>query len=125
MNEDAAGWIAAERAEIANHQKNQSWTMIDRSELPEGRSLVRLIWVYKRKRNGTMKARLYMVAPPCGPLLFEPSLRSRRVLACSCADGISSLRTSKANCRTGKLSTATRRQVTRQPALTAGPESAE
>eukprot|EP00965_Chrysotila_dentata_P044283 1472190-Pleurochrysis_carterae.AAC.1 len=32
--------------------------MIDRSELPAGRSLVRLIWVYKRKRNGTTKARL-------------------------------------------------------------------
>eukprot|EP00965_Chrysotila_dentata_P202941 6181418-Pleurochrysis_carterae.AAC.3 len=31
---------------------------MDRSELPSGRSPVRLIWVYKQKRDGTMKARL-------------------------------------------------------------------
>eukprot|EP00965_Chrysotila_dentata_P075984 2511214-Pleurochrysis_carterae.AAC.1 len=58
MAEDRVGWGSAERAEIANHQNNKSWTTIDRSEVPAGRSLVRLIWVYKRKRNGTMKARL-------------------------------------------------------------------
>eukprot|EP00965_Chrysotila_dentata_P124889 4128586-Pleurochrysis_carterae.AAC.1 len=58
MAEDRVGWGSAERAEIANHQKNKSWTTIDRSEVPAGRSLVRLIWVYKKKRNGTMKARL-------------------------------------------------------------------
>eukprot|EP00965_Chrysotila_dentata_P119251 3942163-Pleurochrysis_carterae.AAC.1 len=32
--------------------------MIDRSDVPPGRSLVRLIWVYKRKRSGALKARL-------------------------------------------------------------------
>eukprot|EP00965_Chrysotila_dentata_P097391 3219290-Pleurochrysis_carterae.AAC.1 len=58
MAEDRVGWGSAERAEIANHQNNESWTTIDRSEVPAGRSLARLIWVYKRKRNGTMKARL-------------------------------------------------------------------
>eukprot|EP00965_Chrysotila_dentata_P103464 3414640-Pleurochrysis_carterae.AAC.1 len=58
MAEDADGWRAAERAEIANHAANGSWSMIDRCQLPPGRSLVRLIWVYKRKRNGSMKARL-------------------------------------------------------------------
>eukprot|EP00965_Chrysotila_dentata_P043023 1428543-Pleurochrysis_carterae.AAC.1 len=58
MAEDSEGWSAAERAEIANHESNGSWTLIDRSELPPGRSLVRLIWVYKRKRNGAQKARL-------------------------------------------------------------------
>eukprot|EP00965_Chrysotila_dentata_P126696 4190001-Pleurochrysis_carterae.AAC.1 len=58
MADDAAGWSAAERAEIANHAANGSWTLIDRSQLPHGRSLVRLIWVYKRKRSGAMKARL-------------------------------------------------------------------
>eukprot|EP00965_Chrysotila_dentata_P102239 3375772-Pleurochrysis_carterae.AAC.1 len=58
MAEDHIGWSAAERAEIANHTSNQSWTYIDRSEVPAGRSLVRLIWVYKRKRSGALKARL-------------------------------------------------------------------
>eukprot|EP00965_Chrysotila_dentata_P058703 1947868-Pleurochrysis_carterae.AAC.1 len=58
MAEDAAGWAAAERVELENHKSNGSWSLIDRSQLPAGRSLVRLIWVYKRKRSGTMKARL-------------------------------------------------------------------
>eukprot|EP00965_Chrysotila_dentata_P184762 6099481-Pleurochrysis_carterae.AAC.1 len=31
---------------------------MDRTSVPPGRSLVRLIWVYKRKRNGSLKARL-------------------------------------------------------------------
>eukprot|EP00965_Chrysotila_dentata_P162562 5367884-Pleurochrysis_carterae.AAC.1 len=50
MADDHIGWSAAERAEIANHASNCSWTYIDRSEVPPGRSEVRLIWVYKRKR---------------------------------------------------------------------------
>eukprot|EP00965_Chrysotila_dentata_P037097 1234301-Pleurochrysis_carterae.AAC.3 len=58
MADDAAGWSAAERAEIENHKSNGSWTTIDRSELPPGSSLVRHIWVYKRKRSGALKARL-------------------------------------------------------------------
>eukprot|EP00965_Chrysotila_dentata_P225454 6194768-Pleurochrysis_carterae.AAC.3 len=56
LAEDREGWTTAERAEIANHKANGSWTMIDRSEVPSGRALVRLIWVYKRKRSGTLKA---------------------------------------------------------------------
>eukprot|EP00965_Chrysotila_dentata_P026148 866763-Pleurochrysis_carterae.AAC.1 len=58
MADDAVGWSAAERAEIENHLANSSWTVIDRSELPAGRSLVRLIWVYKRRRSAALKARL-------------------------------------------------------------------
>eukprot|EP00965_Chrysotila_dentata_P002657 86533-Pleurochrysis_carterae.AAC.3 len=42
MAEDRVGWGQAERAEIANHAANGSWTVIDRSQLPAGRSLVRL-----------------------------------------------------------------------------------
>eukprot|EP00965_Chrysotila_dentata_P102997 3399874-Pleurochrysis_carterae.AAC.1 len=38
MTEDRLGWSTAERAEIANHKNNGSWTTIDRSEVPEGRS---------------------------------------------------------------------------------------
>eukprot|EP00965_Chrysotila_dentata_P111827 3698368-Pleurochrysis_carterae.AAC.1 len=58
MAEDRIGWGTAERAKIANHASNGSWTTIDRSQVPAGRSLVRLIWVYKRKRSGALKARL-------------------------------------------------------------------
>eukprot|EP00965_Chrysotila_dentata_P157418 5200750-Pleurochrysis_carterae.AAC.1 len=58
MADNHVGWSAAERAEIANHATNRSWTYVDGSEVPAGRSLVRLIWVYKRKCNGAMKARL-------------------------------------------------------------------
>eukprot|EP00965_Chrysotila_dentata_P164559 5432276-Pleurochrysis_carterae.AAC.1 len=58
MADDHVGWSAAERAEIANHAANGSWTYIDRSDVPQERSLVRMIWVYKRKRSGSLKARL-------------------------------------------------------------------
>eukprot|EP00965_Chrysotila_dentata_P071119 2350457-Pleurochrysis_carterae.AAC.1 len=58
MAEDRIGWGTAERAEIANHASNGSWTTIDRSQVPAGRSFVRLIWVYKRKRSGALNARL-------------------------------------------------------------------
>eukprot|EP00965_Chrysotila_dentata_P207775 6184323-Pleurochrysis_carterae.AAC.1 len=58
MAEDRVRWEAAERAEIANHAHNGSWTLIDRSQVPTDRSIVRLIWVYKRKRSGALKARL-------------------------------------------------------------------
>eukprot|EP00965_Chrysotila_dentata_P211332 6186409-Pleurochrysis_carterae.AAC.1 len=58
LRDDRAGWTAAERAEIANHASNGSWELIDRSSVPSGRALVRLIWVYKRKRSGSLKARL-------------------------------------------------------------------
>ena len=55
---DAHGWKLAEQAELDNHRSNHSWTEIDRSELPPGRKLVRMTWVYKRKRSGKLKARL-------------------------------------------------------------------
>eukprot|EP00965_Chrysotila_dentata_P049714 1648727-Pleurochrysis_carterae.AAC.1 len=42
MAEDADGWKAAERAEIANHAANGSWSVIDRCQLPPGRRLARL-----------------------------------------------------------------------------------
>eukprot|EP00965_Chrysotila_dentata_P062130 2058405-Pleurochrysis_carterae.AAC.1 len=58
MASDAPAWLRAERAEIDNHESNGSWSVIDRSRLPVSRSLVRLIWVYKTKRDGTKKARL-------------------------------------------------------------------
>eukprot|EP00965_Chrysotila_dentata_P171295 5652998-Pleurochrysis_carterae.AAC.1 len=58
MADDRAGWSAAEQAEIANHTSNRSWTYIDRSDVPAGRSIVRLMWVYKHKCSGALKARL-------------------------------------------------------------------
>ena len=51
-------WIQAELGEMGNHAKNKSWTLIPRSEVPNGRKLHRLLWVYKMKRDGTAKARL-------------------------------------------------------------------
>eukprot|EP00965_Chrysotila_dentata_P017219 571434-Pleurochrysis_carterae.AAC.3 len=55
MAQDRIGWGAAERAEIANHAASKIWTTIDRSEVPAGKSLVRLIWVYKRKGIGVLQ----------------------------------------------------------------------
>ena len=51
-------WIDAERKELNNHKKNQSWTTISLSEVPAGRKIHKLLWVYKLKRDGTAKARL-------------------------------------------------------------------
>ena len=61
MKDDAQGWTKAEEAELANHANNGSFQLMDKSEFEReapGRRLIKLIWVYKRKRNGKMKARL-------------------------------------------------------------------
>ena len=52
------GWLASEKVEIANHHNNHSWVGLDRSELPPGRRLVKLVWAYKVKRSGKLKSRL-------------------------------------------------------------------
>ncbi|MGA0059339.1 MAG: reverse transcriptase domain-containing protein [Planctomycetota bacterium] len=56
----AAGdiWIRAEEKEMTNHKSNGSWVTITQDELPAGRRVHKLLWVYKVKRDGTAKARL-------------------------------------------------------------------
>ena len=51
-------WVQAEGTELENHARNESWVTIDRNEVPNGRRIHKLIWVYKMKRDGTAKARL-------------------------------------------------------------------
>ena len=51
-------WVQSEANELANHTRNQSWVTISRDELPQGRRVHKLIWVYKVKRDGTAKSRL-------------------------------------------------------------------
>ena len=51
-------WVRAEGKELDNHSKNKSWTCVPRSQVPHGRRIHKLIWVYKVKRDGTCKARL-------------------------------------------------------------------
>ena len=41
--------------EIENNRYNESWTVIDRSEVPSGRRLHNLTWVFKHKRCGKTK----------------------------------------------------------------------
>lgn len=55
---DRDGWRASEQSELENHESNGSWVWIDRSEVPRGRALVKLVWVYKVKRTGKLKSRL-------------------------------------------------------------------
>ena len=52
------GWVPAETTELNNHKSNGSWTKISRAQVPRGRRLHKLVWVYRLKRNGVMKARL-------------------------------------------------------------------
>ena len=49
---------SSEGNELSNHNKNVSWVTITRDELPKGRKVHKLIWVYKVKRDGTAKSRL-------------------------------------------------------------------
>ena len=58
MVDDKPGWTKAEVKEIDNHQGNHSWSYIPLNQKPRDRRTVRLIWVYKTKRDGTKKARL-------------------------------------------------------------------
>ena len=51
-------WVKAEGGEMGNHHRNGSWVLIPRSEVPRGRRIHKLIWVYKVKRDGSAKARL-------------------------------------------------------------------
>ena len=58
LSQDSDGWLSSERKEIENHLQNKTFDIIDRSDLPAGRKLVRWTWVYKWKRDGTQKSRL-------------------------------------------------------------------
>lgn len=52
-------WPAtAEEKELNNPRLNKPWSQIKGSELPSGRRVHKLVWVYKLKRDGTAKARL-------------------------------------------------------------------
>ena len=48
--EDRADFIAAMLVEIHDHEKRNHWTMIPRSEIPEGAKTILSIWSFKRKR---------------------------------------------------------------------------
>ena len=51
-------WVRAERKELDNHRRNGSWVTVKRSQVPKGRRVHKMIWVYKEQRDGTAKARL-------------------------------------------------------------------
>jgi len=55
---DKTGWLASEAKELSSHDRNRSWSIIDYCDVPVGRRIIRIIWVYKIKRDGTLKARL-------------------------------------------------------------------
>ena len=58
MLEDAIGWTQAEQDEMANHERNNSFTLLTQSDFEKvapGRRQIRLIWVYARKRSGRLK----------------------------------------------------------------------
>ena len=44
--------------EFKNHESNGSWEWIRRSDVPRNRHLIKLVWVYKVKRDGRLKSRL-------------------------------------------------------------------
>ena len=52
-------------AQLGNHTRNGSWERILRSEVPKGRAIHKLVWVFKVKRDGTAKARLCVQVQGC------------------------------------------------------------
>ena len=58
LQQDREGWINAETKEIESHERNGSWSVLRANEVPIGRKVIRMLWVYKVKRDGTLKARL-------------------------------------------------------------------
>ena len=40
------------------HNRNRTWSIIEACDVPTGRRLIRMLWVYKIKRDGTLKSRL-------------------------------------------------------------------
>jgi hypothetical protein len=61
LQQDEAGWTAAEGEELENHRGNGSFTLLTRDEFERKaprRKLIKMTWVYKRKRSGKLKARL-------------------------------------------------------------------
>ena len=58
LSQDEAGWTTSMDAEIKNQEDNNSWEWVPRREVPVNRHLVKLVWVYKVKRDGRLKSRL-------------------------------------------------------------------
>ena len=48
-------WPDAVAKEFSNHGSNESWDLINRSDVPRGRRIHRFVWVFKMKRDGTAK----------------------------------------------------------------------
>ena len=51
-------WPDAIDKELSNHGSNESWDLINQSDVPAGRRIHKFVWVFKEKRDGTAKARL-------------------------------------------------------------------
>ena len=55
---DSEGWTVSMQKEMDNHEKNGSWEWVPISDMEKGRRLIKLIWVFKTKRDGSLKSRL-------------------------------------------------------------------
>ena len=55
---DREGWTKSLDGEMDNHRSNGSFEWVRRSEVPVGRRLIKLVWVFKVKRSGKLKSRL-------------------------------------------------------------------
>ena len=55
---DSEGWTISMDKEIKNHSDCGSWVWMRRNDVPAGRHLIKLVWVFKKKRDGKLKSRL-------------------------------------------------------------------
>ena len=83
--------------EVENHRHNGSWEWVRRRDVPRGRHLIRLIWVFKVKRDGKLKSRLCVqgCAQTAGVdyhETFSAALRSTSLRALACLAARNGLR---------------------------------
>ena len=55
---DRDGWTESMQAEYDGHLEKESWEWVRVKDVPKGRHLVKLVWVFKVKRSGKLKSRL-------------------------------------------------------------------
>ena len=56
---DSQQWITASQEELMNHDRNDTWTLIDKSSVPNNRAIIGCGLVYNRKISANNEPTIY------------------------------------------------------------------
>ena len=56
---DSQQWITASQEELKNHDRNDTWTLIDKSSVPNNKKIIGCRWVYNRKIDANNEPTIY------------------------------------------------------------------